>query len=63
MIIETDAGPGVGVSNFEVQFRDAEMARFWKSDYRIRVNRSRQDSHVNEAAERTNSAIGDAQDI
>jgi hypothetical protein len=55
----TDAGPGVGVSNFEVRFRDTEMARIWKSDYRIRVHRSRNDSHMNEA-ERTNSAIGDA---
>ena len=36
------------------------MARFWKSDYRIRVDRSRKDSHVNEAAERTSYAIGDA---
>lgn len=35
------------------------MARIWKSDYRIRVHRSRNDSHMNEA-ERTNSAIGDA---
>jgi hypothetical protein len=35
------------------------MARIWKSDYRIRVYRSRNDSHMNEA-ERTNSAIGDA---
>ena len=49
----TDAGPGVGISNWEVRFRDAEMARMWQSD------RSRNDSHMNEA-ERTNSAIGDA---
>lgn len=55
----TDAGPGVGISNFEVRFRDAEMARMWNSDYRIRVHRSQNDSHMNEA-ERTNSAIGDA---
>ena len=34
------------------------MSRIWKSDYRIRVHRSRNDSHMNEA-ERTNSAIGD----
>ena len=55
----TDAGPGVGVSNFEVKFRDAELARVHKSDYRIRVHRSRGDSGQNEA-ERTNSAIGDS---
>lgn len=53
----TDAGPGVGVSNFEVKFRDAELARVHKSDYRIRVHRSRGDSGQNKA-ERTNSAIG-----
>ena len=56
---DNKAGPGVGISNFEVRFRDAEMARMWNSDYRIRVHRSRNDSHMNEA-ERTNSAIGDA---
>ena len=55
----TDAGPGVGVSNFSVQFRDAELARLYNSDYRIRCHRSRGDSGQGEA-ERTNSAIGDA---
>lgn len=56
----TAAGPGVGgVSNFEVKFRDAELARVHKSDYRIRVHRSRGHSRQNEA-ERTNSAIGDS---
>ncbi|CAC5417173.1 unnamed protein product [Mytilus coruscus] len=40
----TDAGPGVAVSNFEVKFRDAEIACLHKSDYRIRVHRSRGDS-------------------
>ncbi|CAB4006816.1 Transient receptor potential cation channel subfamily A member 1 [Paramuricea clavata] len=38
---------------------DAEIARIWKSDYRIKVHRSRNDSNMNET-ERTNSAIGDA---
>lgn len=55
----TDAGPGVGVSNFEVKFRDAELCRIFNSDHHIRVHRSRGDSGQNEA-ERTNSAIGDA---
>eukprot|EP00794_Sanderia_malayensis_P000903 gene903-206_t len=55
----TDAGPGVGVSNFEVKFRDAELARLWHSDYRIRLQRSRGDSGQGEA-ERTISAIGDS---
>lgn len=55
----TDAGTGVGASNFEVKFRDAELARLWHSDYRIRLHRSRGDSGQGEA-ERTNSAIGDS---
>lgn len=55
----TDAGPGVGVTNYEVKFRDAEICRMFNSDYRVRVHRSRGDSGQGEA-ERTNSAIGDA---
>ena len=55
----TDAGPGVGVSNFGVRFRDAEIAPMFNSDYRKRCHRSRGDSGQGEA-ERTNSAIGDA---
>ena len=51
----SDAGPGVAVSNFDIQFRDAELARMWGSDYRIRLHLSRNDTHSNEA-ERTNSA-------
>ena len=53
-------GPGVGVSNNEVKFRDAEMCRrIFGSDYRIRLHRAREDSGQNEA-ERTNSAAADA---
>ena len=55
----TDAGPGVGCSNFEVRFRDAEFAIFHNSDYRIRLHPSRDNSADNEA-ERTNSAIADS---
>ena len=40
----TDTGPGVGVSNFLVHFRDAEHARMYGSVYRITVHRSRGDS-------------------
>ena len=54
----TDAGPGVGVSNYEVRFRDAELARIHNSDYRVRYHRSRRGSGQGEA-ERTNSAISD----
>ena len=55
----TDAGPGVGVSNLAVNFRDAELARLFSLDLHERCHRSRDDSGQNEA-ERTNSAIGDA---
>ncbi|CAH3023183.1 unnamed protein product [Porites evermanni] len=55
----TDAGPGVGVSNYLLRFRDSEMARLYNSDYRVRCHRSRCDSGQGEA-ERTNSAIGDS---
>ena len=55
---DLDAGPGVGVSNFLVYFRDAEHARIYGSIYRITVHRNRGDSRQNEA-ERTNSAIAD----
>ena len=55
----TDGGPGVAVSNFDVHFRDAEMAKMWNSDYRIWLHLSRNDNYSNEA-ERTNSAIGDS---
>ena len=55
----SDAGPGVAVSNFDVQFRDGEFARMWVSEYRVRLHLSRNDSHSNEA-ERTNSAIADS---
>ena len=55
----TDAGPRVGVSNFEVKFRDAELCRIFNSDHRIRFHKSRGDSGQGKA-ERANSAIGDA---
>ena len=55
----TDARLGLGVSNFEVKFWDAELAHVHKSDYCIHVHRSRGDSGQNKA-ERTNSTIGDS---
>lgn len=55
----TDAGPGVGVSNFEVGFRMAEISRIHKTERRTRVHRSRGDSSHNES-ERTNACIGEA---
>ena len=53
----TDAGPGVGVNNIEVKFRDAELVRLHNTSYKIRVHRANGDSGQNEA-ERTNSACG-----
>ena len=55
----TDAGPGVGITNTEVRFRDAEIARIHSSDRVNRIHRAPGDSAQNEA-ERTNAAIGDA---
>jgi len=37
----TDAGPEVGVSNFSVRFRDAELVRLFNTDLRERCHRSR----------------------
>ena len=55
----TDAGPGVGVSNTEVRFRDAEIARIHAFDRVNRIHRAPGDSTRNEA-ERTNASIGEA---
>ena len=55
----TDGGPGVGVSNFEVRFRDAEIALLHNSDRRARLHRATNDSGQNEA-ERSNACKGDA---
>ena len=50
----TDAGPGVGVTNIEVKYRDIEMSRInsW-------THRASHDSGQNEV-ERSNAAIGEA---
>ena len=55
----SDAGPGVGVSNFDVRFRDAELTLLYEGDYACRVHSARGSSGDNEA-ERTNSAVGDS---
>ena len=59
ILTTTDAGPGVGITNTEVRFRDAEVARIHSSDRVNRIQRAPGDSAQNEA-ERTNAAIGDA---
>ena len=59
-IIEfTDAGPGVGCNNFEVQFREIEIAKLHKSGLLPRVHLATDDQGQNEA-ERTNPYIGEA---
>lgn len=50
----TDAGPGVGVSNIEVRFRDVEIARIHSLDCVNRIHRAPGDSGQNEA-ERSNA--------
>ena len=45
--------------NFEVRFRDAEIALLHNSDRRARLHRATNDSGQNEA-ERSNACIGDA---
>jgi hypothetical protein len=55
----TDAGPGVGVSNTEVRFRDIEIATIHSSDRVNRIHRAPGDSGQNES-ERSNAAIGNA---
>ncbi len=55
----TDAGPGVGVSNLEVQYRDIEISRINKWTHMNRIHRVPHDSGQNEA-ERSNAAIGEA---
>ena len=55
----TDGGLGVGVSNVEIKFRDAEIALLHNSDRRARVHLATKDSGQNEA-ERSNACIGEA---
>ena len=55
----SDAGPGVGITNFEVKFRDAELTMLYERDYACRLHSARGSSGDNEA-ERTNSAVGDS---
>ncbi|CAB4020533.1 RNA-directed DNA polymerase from transposon X-element, partial [Paramuricea clavata] len=55
----TDAGPGVGVSNVEVKYRDVEMSRINEWMHMNRIHRAPHDSSQNEA-ERPNAAIGEA---
>ena len=55
----TDAGPGVGVSNVEVKYRDIEISRINNWTHMNRIHRAPHDSGQNEA-ERSNAAIGES---
>ena len=55
---ESDAGPGVGVSNHQVQFRAAEKVRVEDSDYYLRIHRASGDCQ--NPVERTQAAVGKA---
>ena len=59
MVDNSDAGPDVGVTNFEVRFRDAELTLLYRRDYGCRVHSARGCSGDNEA-ERMDSAVGDS---
>ena len=54
----TDADPGVGVSNLEVQYRDIEISQINKWNHMNRIHRAPHDLDQNEA-ERSNAAIGE----
>ena len=55
----TDGGPGVGVTNRDVQFRIAQRVRITNADYLIRHHLSNNDSSQNQV-ERCQSYVGDA---
>ena len=57
VLLHTDKGPGVSVTNYEVKFRDAEVARLhvYDLDWRMRVHYAVSDPCP---AERTNACIG-----
>ena len=49
----TDDGPGVGVSNTEVRFRDVQIVRMHSSDRANRIHRAPGDSGQSEAGDQT----------
>lgn len=55
ILLHTDKGPGVSVTNYEVKFRDAEIARLYNLDWQMRVHYAVNDPCP---AERTNACIG-----
>ena len=55
----TDAGPGVGVTNIEIKYRDTEMSRINSWTHMKMIHRAPHDSGQNEV-ERSQAAIGEA---
>lgn len=55
----TDAGPGIGINNFDVRLRIGQRVRIMNLDYYMRHHLSNGDSAQNEV-ERCQSYIGDA---
>ena len=55
----TDAGPGVGVTNIEVKYRDLEILHINGWTHMNKIHRAPHNSGQNEA-ERSNAAIGEA---
>ena len=55
----TDAGPGVGINNYEVFYRMAQESLICNYDYYARVHLAPGDSSMNEV-ERIQSSVGDA---
>lgn len=55
VLLHTDKGPGVSVTNYEVKFQDAELARLYDLDWQMRAHYAVNDPCP---AERTNACIG-----
>jgi hypothetical protein len=56
LLVQTDKGPGISITNFEVKFRDAELARLFNLDWQMRIHLAVNDPCP---AERTNACIGE----
>lgn len=55
VLLHTDKGPGVSVTNYEVKFRDVELARLYDLDWQMRAHFAVNDPCP---AERANACIG-----
>ena len=55
LLMQTDKGPGVSITNHEVKFRDAELVQLYNLDWQLRIHLAVNDPCP---AERTNACIG-----